>query len=188
MTAHIIHNPKRVERFSVLQSELQRQGITEYVLHNAVQSKFPAMGISIAHKNVVRYAIENNLPEILIMEDDVRFPAEDGFTYFLSKKPDDFDLYLSGIYYGNITEDGITHNFSGLQCYIISERFYQTFLQADEKRNIDRNMRGKGKFVVCNPFAAIQHDDYSENARVVRKRDIVLAAREIYGLPDSISH
>ena len=66
------------------------------------------------------------------MEDDVYFPAQDGFEYFLKNKPDDFDIYLGGIYLGSdkVKEmnQRIRHRFSGLHCYIVHERFYDTFL------------------------------------------------------------
>ncbi len=39
------------------------------------------------------------------MEDDVRFTNPNSFKYFLENKPKDFDIYLSGIYLGEILED-----------------------------------------------------------------------------------
>jgi hypothetical protein len=48
--------------------------------------------------------------------------------------------------------------------------------------HLDRGLGGKGKFVVCNPFAAIQHNGFSENTGNVENYDHHLKKYKIYGL------
>ncbi len=181
MTAHIIHNPSRTDRLKLLENELVTQGIEDYIFFPAVKGKNPMEGISKAHKNVVRYAKENKMPEILIFEDDVKFTAEGAFDFFLKNKPEQFDLYLSGIYFGIIKTDGTVNNFASLHCYIIREQFYDKFLSVSENENIDRAVKNKGKFVVCYPFAAIQHMTYSDNKNKVVNYANFLKGRRLYG-------
>lgn len=171
-----------------MQEEMARQGIEDYQLWPAifVQHKPRCIGINAAHKQIVRYAKENNLPEILIFEDDVRFPAKDGFQYYLSKKPDDFDLYIGGVYRGDLDENGVTQKFTALHCYIIKQKFYDTFLNTRDDIDIDHALTGLGKFVVCYPFAAIQYNGWSDHSWAEMNYDTLLTGKEIYGLDSNL--
>jgi hypothetical protein len=183
MIANIIHNPNNEDRAKTLQAEIFRQKTSfEVKIWDAIYLNRAYRGIMQAHKQIVRYAKENNLPEVWIMEDDVRFPNIYGVEYFFQNKPKDFDLYLGGIYSGGIRPDNTVLNFSGLHCYIVNSRFYDKFLQVPENMHLDRGLGGKGKFVVCNPFAAIQHNGFSENTGKIENYDHHLKKYRIYGV------
>jgi hypothetical protein len=166
MEFNIIHLPHRIDRLETLYNELETQNIKDYKMWDGIiDEELVCRGISQAHKQIVRHFKKMDIPMVLIAEDDVHFTAPGAFPYFLNNIPHDFDIYLAGIMYGTITADGITENFSGTTLYIIHERFYDTFLSLPEEYHIDRALMSKGKFIVCDPFAAIQHDGFSDNKK-----------------------
>lgn len=180
MKINVIHNPENKERGVKMFSEILRQTARPLIVFwPAIYDTPTCKGISRAHKQIVRAHL--NEPEVIIMEDDVRIPSEKGLEYFLENKPDDFDLYLSGVYTGS-PKDGIVKTFSGLHLYIVNQRFYETFLKADENKPLDRGLAGKGLFKVCYPYAAIQYNGYSENTGREENYDSYLKGRKIYGL------
>src|SRR5262245_60079986 len=106
MKVNIIHLPHRTDRMESLLAQLSCQGITDYTIWNGIiDNNLAAKGISQAHKQIVRHAKENRLPEVLIAEDDLKFTAKGAFRFFLENKPQDFDLYLSSIYWGDLKKD-----------------------------------------------------------------------------------
>jgi len=176
---NIIHNQYRPDRWDNLMHELNRQGITEYRIWPSVFDSPICKGVSRAHKQIVQFAQDVGLPEVIIAEDDIKFPAEDGFKYFLKRKPEDFDLYLGGIYRGEI-KDGKTDDFSGLHLYIIKQKFYDTFLSINEEKHLDTELKGKGDYHVCYPFAAIQYSGYSDVERAKTNFEGLLTDKLIY--------
>lgn len=183
MTANVIHNPDNVDRFDRLRKELDRQKwVPDIQMWPAVFLDKPYRGIMEAHKQIVRHAKEGEMPFVWIMEDDIRIPNIYGLEFFVEQRPDDFDIYLGGIYAGGILPNGAVKNFSGLHCYMVHERFYDTFLSVPDNTHLDRALRGKGKYVVCQPFAAIQYNGYSENTGQIENYDHWLKKYKIYGL------
>ena len=173
---------RRPERLDRLYKELERQNITEFKLWDGVVKEPVHEAIAESHKKIVFWAKEQGLNEVLIMEDDVLFPHPEGFKYFMDNKPEDYDLYLAGVYDGKIT-NGLTDRFCGLHCYFVHSRYYDKFLSSNtSRRHIDYAQQGRGKFVVCYPFAAIQYDGYSDNAKKVVDYKGLLVGREIYGI------
>lgn len=163
-TIHIIHLPHRTDRYAHLMQEFQSQGITNYRIWGGILDKqIPFRGINLAHKQIVQYAKETGLPEILIGEDDLKFTCSRSFQYFLENKPQDYDLYLSSVYNGLLLKDNTVQHFCGMTLYFINQRFYDIFLSVPEVNNIDAVLRNKGRFVVCNPFTAIQINGFSDH-------------------------
>lgn len=117
---------------------------------------------------MVRNAMERGDKECCIFEDDIMFPAEDGWEYFLQNKPEDFDIYIGGTY---LLDEPDTwkpplvkvESYVGNHCIIIAEKYYERFLAHPDKDHID-NQRG-GDFYVCFPFAALQRSAWSSNNR-----------------------
>lgn len=166
MQVHIIHLPHRLDRWITLEKELYHQNITDIkIWHGIVDANIVAKGISQAHKQIVRYAQDQKLPEVLIAEDDLKFTSKGAYDFFISNKPSDYDLYLASIYFGVVKNDNSVDDFSGLTFYMVNERFYQRFLSAPEYDNLDRSLRGTGKFIVCDPFTVIQYDGFSDNLK-----------------------
>lgn len=183
MTAHIICDKGTQGRYNQLLRELERQNITDYKLWPAIEiaNKPRRTGTSRAHKQIVEWALIEQLPEVCILEDDIFFPSENGFQYFLDNKPKEpFDLYLGGITRGEII-DGKTKRYTGQFCYQISERFFTTFLRADENLDIDGAMSGLGTFYVCNPFACFCYPGYSIISQGVVDYTHLIIGQEVYG-------
>lgn len=163
---NIIHLPERLDRAELIKNELIEQGITNYKIWDGIKdSSLVCRGISKAHKQIVQFAKENNFSEVLIGEDDLHFTSKGAFCYFIDNKPDDFDIFLGGIYYGRLMKDSIVIDFSGLTLYIINKRFYKKFLSMNETEHLDRALRNSGKFIVCNPMVVIQHNGFSDNLK-----------------------
>lgn len=173
MIGHIIVNLDNPRPKDDLYHELDKQGIDAKLWPCVRDSNNVVRSINLSHKQIVAFAQEHCIPEICIMEEDVMFPAPDGWQYFLSNKPAEFDLYLAGAYglndaaFARIRKGSGAvpiHNFAGLHCYIISESYYNTFLSLPEDQHID-NQPGLGRFYVCSPMAALQRPGYSYNAK-----------------------
>lgn len=182
MKANIIHSIYYQERLPRLLNELSSNGITDYELwEGIIDQKSSQKGINQSHKQIVEYAQLAKWDEVLIMEDDVRFCGEGSFEYFLQNKPESFDIYLAGIYMGEILPDNTVKTFSGLHCYIVHSKFYEKFLSTPTDAHIDRALSELGEFKVCNPFAAIQYNGFSSNTRKEENYDYLLNNRELYG-------
>jgi hypothetical protein len=161
-------------------NELSTQGIDNYELWPSVYLPSVVESINRAHKQIVEFAMLSQWKWVAIAEDDIKFTHPNGWNYFLSKIPEDFDIYLGGIYLGDIREDNSLDNFHGLHLYVVAQRYYETFLAVPGKEHIDRAQAGLGRFVVCNPFAAIQYEGYSNNTGKDEKYDQLLRGRELY--------
>ena len=154
------HSP----RIPILLNELQQQGINEFNLVEGIQDKNSVVrAINLSHKKIVQKALDEGLEYVAIFEDDIKFTDIGAWDYFISKMPKDFDLYLGGIYLGDVAEDNTTKAFTALHCYIIHSRFYVTFLSTPDDKHIDTCLDGLGKYVVCMPFVAIQTNGFSSN-------------------------
>lgn len=154
---HVIHGGK-AERLPLLKEQMKEQDIDYFVWNGVHDTKSIVNSISLSHKQIVAYAKEKNLREITIAEDDIKFTHPKAYGHYLYNFPSDYDLYLGGIYMGDIDRNNITTDFCALHLYTIHKRFYDTFLSLPAGEHIDRALAGKGKYVVCNPFAAVQHN------------------------------
>lgn len=133
-----------------------------------VHEKIAKTGISKAFKKVIRWAKENNLPEVIIAEDDMVFTSPGAWEYFLSNKPEDFDIYSAGIYSGMIEGNRIINGYSGQTLIIVRERMYDLILSADESGDLDRWLGSycmEKQYIVCLPFVCKQLGGYSDNHR-----------------------
>ena len=181
MHLNIIHLPHRIDRQELMKKELVEQDITDYTIWDGIiNPNIIAKGISQAHKQIIKYAKDKELEEVLVAEDDFKFTDKGAFKYFLENKPSDYDIYLSSIYFGEITDGNIVEDFSGLTFYIIHKRFFDTFLSMTEHDNLDRSLRKKGKYIVCNPFTVIQQNGFSDNKKEYCDYSNYLKNRKLY--------
>jgi hypothetical protein len=121
-----------------------------------------------AHKRVVRFAKENNFPEVCVMEDDCILTSPGAWEYFLRNKPKEYDLYFGGIYQAEMSNGRILNGFSGMTLYFVNEKFYDTYLSIAEDYHIDRNLGNiafEHDYRVCHPFVCKQIGGYSDNLR-----------------------
>lgn len=178
MKIFVIHNPNNQERTENIKTQFKTQiGDQEYELMPAIMdSGMPRRGISQSHKACVRKAKELGLPEVCIMEDDILFTSSTSLGLFkltyhifkISMLPENWDLFFGGIYAGDLKEMyyGINENkicrvegnVSGLHLYVINENFYDKFLCADERYNLDYYLSYilKAQSYCVSPFLAIQ--------------------------------
>ena len=64
MTLNIIHLPERIDRGELLQKELYEQRIVDYKIWDGIiDPTCTSRGISQAHKQIIRFAKENNFKE-----------------------------------------------------------------------------------------------------------------------------
>lgn len=173
MKAHVILDPFRPHTNETLEKELNEQEIDAKIWVAVHDPASIIRSIGLSHKMIISYAMEQELPEICIMEEDVMFLAPGAWKYFLANKPLEYDLYVAGCYglnqqaYKRIAEEPGAipiHNFAGLHCYFINQSYYEKFLSLPEERHID-DQAGLGRFYVCSPFTALQHPGWSSNNR-----------------------
>ena len=70
MKLHIIHLEHRTDRTNELEEELASQGITDYMFWQGFHDmEKPSRGIAKAHQQIVAWAADKSLPEVLIGED-----------------------------------------------------------------------------------------------------------------------
>lgn len=178
-----IISPESPARLTRMHNEMKRQGIEEYKLWPFVHiaNKPRRSAITQAHKNIVRWADEEGVEEVTILEDDAWFPSSGGWKYYIENKPKEpFDLYLGGITRGEV-KDGITKRFTGAFCYTISSKFFSTFLSVNDDLDIDGAMSGLGLFKVCEPMACFTYWGYSQNTMDVTNLNHLLMGKELYG-------
>lgn len=180
MQIQCIHNEKRTDRLKLLTNEIATHGLQIVLWPAVIDPLIRFRGVAQAHKQIVRWAQKERLSMVCIAEDDFHITGKGCWDYFLKNIPKDFDLYLSGVFNGFVNEQNILKSsFNGLHLYIINGRFYGTFLSLPETMNIDFALTGKGKFVVCDPFIATQHNGWSDNNQKHLILDHYLAGRKI---------
>ena len=165
-TLHIIHLERRTDRFELLKNELRLQRVTDFKIWSGIDdTELLARGILKSHQQIVEFARQSSLKQITIVEDDIYFTAKRALLYYWQQQPKDYDLYLGGITWGQILDDNTVKDFSGASFYTIRQRFYSTFLSLPQGKDFDRELAGKGKFMVCSPMVACQHNGYSDNQK-----------------------
>lgn len=142
---------------------------------------FRSGNISRAFKQIVRYAKENNLDCITIGEEDLEFTSPNAWKYYLENIPQDYDIFLAGIYSGQLEGNRIVNGYSGNTLITVHSQFYDFFLSASEDPNglgqghCDRwlgNFCFEKKYFVCLPFVVKQlNNSYSENHRRIQNYD-----------------
>ena len=179
----ILYNDRRDERLEPLLYELYRQGIEEYKLFSPIfeGAKSIMHSISLSHKNIIRYAKDNLLESITVFEDDIMFPAKDGFAHYMSQMPESYDIYLGGCYNFRLKPGNIVDHFTATHCYTVHSKFYDTFLSVSEDVHIDTALNGLGTYVLCYPVVAIQRPGYSANNMGFADHNQMLKPEDIYG-------
>jgi hypothetical protein len=181
---NVIFNPNHPEpdRLDRLLAELTRQGLDadKVDIWPCIRGRETVeASINASHKMLVRMARELGLPEIAIMEEDVHFPAPDGYSYWMENLPaGDWDIYFAGTYDSRVG-DRVPRP-RGMHAYIIRSWFYDKFLAVDPTEHIDQALRDLGDFRVCYPYAAIQRPGWSVNKREEVDYNKPLAPEDVY--------
>lgn len=191
MIPQIIKDPNRARENTTLLKELKDQRIVPMYWNSVPDPQNVVRSINLSHKQIVRFAKKNHIPRICILEEDVMFTAPGAWLHFLNNIPKEYDLYLGGAYGLNrmaikrISEETSNptpeiHNFAGLHCYIIHERYYDRFLDQPENQHID-NQPGRGVFKVVYPFCALQHPGWSANNKCEQDYNQYYTQIDLYG-------
>lgn len=182
MTVNIISDIRLIERYEPLLNELGRQGITDFKLWPPVEDPGSVIrSINLSHKQIVADAKETGLPYTAIWEDDCMIIAKDGWKHFLDGLPPwKWDLYLAGTYGLGRPVTNPIRSINGLHCYLINERFYDTFLSVPDDQHIDVALDGKGLYYCEYPFVALQRPGWSSNTRAFSDKNTELSKEDIY--------
>lgn len=186
MIVHCLFDTRRTEKFGPLLNELKRQGITSYRIISPVEdSQSVIRSINLSHKSIIRLAKDLKLDKVAVWEEDCLIPHPDGWNRFLGDTPEDFDIYLGGTYgLGRPIENPIPA-ITGFHCYIMHNKFYDTFLSIPDNVHCDTGLDGLGKFVVHYPFIAIQRAGWSANSMSYSDKNTEFIDSDIYGgLPE----
>lgn len=188
---NIIHLESRTDRRQSFMEEMNLQNIAYKVWPGVTtyQEYTNHRNISEAHKNIVRDAQENGLPQVIIAEDDIKFSHPKSWKYYLSQMPEQFDLYCGVIYAGEVDPQTnrivSTKGMSGTNTlYTISERFYSFFLATDNSKHLDRELGRFGninEYYVCNPMVCFQSGGFSDNHKRELHYDEYLRDIKLYG-------
>lgn len=175
MDLNIIYDNRHSEDYGRLLGEFMVQDIYDFKFWDAVILKDSVVkSINASHKKIVQWAKDNNKKEVCIGEQDLTFPAKDGWKYFLKNKPDDYDIYLGCSYVPN---DIIC----GFHLYVINESFYNKFLSIPDHEHIDTAANDLGgKYVFCKPYPALQRAGFSANNMTDVNYNSVLKEEDIY--------
>lgn len=185
MKLHIIFDSRRQEKYEPLIQEMNRQGIEDFEIFPCIMLPDVVSAINASFKMLIRYAKEQGLKEIAIAEDDLFFPASDGWQYFIKNKPDDYDIYVAGNYLINNPEEYAeplikVKEYVGNHCIIVNSRYYDKWLSIPDDRHCDTAHSGMGDFYVCFPFAALQRPGFSSNNKTEVNYNAILRPEWIY--------
>lgn len=161
----------REERILSIVRQAKQHGFCIRVWEGVTTDRiFPCRNISQAFKKIVQHAKEERLPFVRIAEDDMALTSKNSWRHYIDNTPDDYDLYLGGIYAGRLDGNRILDQYSGHTLITVHERFYDFFLGADESKQLD-NFLGRyaheKKYIVTLPFVVKQMTGYSENKKII---------------------
>lgn len=178
MKVNVIYD-NRSDDYERLVAEFVRQGIGSYRFWDAITDRKTVVeSINASHKMIVRDAIENSLEQVCIAEQDVTFPAPDGWRWFLANMPETFDIYASSTYVDDLHDKNIL---CGFHLYVVHQRFYEKFLSIPDEKHIDTAANDlKGNVYVCRPYAALQRSGWSFNARATVDYNTIVKPEDIY--------
>jgi hypothetical protein len=177
---NVILDSRRQEKYQPLIDELNRQQITNFELWPCIMYPNVVQSINASHKMIVQRAKDEGLKECCIGEDDLMFPSENGWNWFLENKPGRYDIYAGCNYLastppekpGLIRVDCIV----GFHLYMVHEKYYDTFLSTKDDDHIDTAQKGKEMYVVW-PFPALQRPGYSINNSTIVNYNSIFSDR-----------
>lgn len=173
MKAFIINLKTRTDRKEQVLLELRKLSEVEYSFIEAIEDEDPKVGCNLSHQLCIRIAKEQNLPQVLILEDDVTF-IEDALSIYKrawdSIQHHSWDMmYLGGNIkgYGEYVDDHLikVEQVNTTHAYIVKDSFYDTILELPSTPIIDyqyRKLSKSHKMFMCAPMIAFQRESYSD--------------------------
>lgn len=167
MKIHIIHDSRRQERYEPLIETLRLNDVKDYEIFPCIIKDPVVSAINASHKMIVSMAKEQGLKEVCIAEDDLMFPCNGAWEYFLKYKPTAFHIYAACNYLNTpLTPYSTNHvkEIFGFHLYIVHYSYYDIFLATRDESHIDMAQKGdKYQLCVCYPYAALQRPGFSWN-------------------------
>lgn len=183
---NILHLPERYDREKILLDHLKEMGIGDYTIVSGYRDKHNTKkSIHLGHRKIIQDAKDNNLPYVIVAEDDITFFDIGAYEFYLSKTPQSYDIYFGMIMVGQIDKESnrIISQCSGMTLYTVHERFYDFFLSMDENTHIDRELtkyHEKFELLVCPQFVCTQNSSKSNNSHRCMDFTPLLRNRELY--------
>jgi hypothetical protein len=182
MKVNVIYDSRRIEKYEPLINELTRQHI-DFEIWPCLMYPDIVFSINASHKMIVAKAKKEGLVEVCIGEDDLMFPNENGFEWFLKNKPNVYDIYAACNYVGKkpTGQKGAFRSdvIVGFQLYVVHSRYYDTFLNTPDKHHIDAEQKSPLMYF-CYPHAALQRPGFSANNKTICNYNSVLKPEDIY--------
>lgn len=181
-TVHCINLSKREDRLLSIAKQAKTQGFA-LKLWEATTGVIAFKAITQSHLKIIRYAKEQGLKSVTVCEDDAIFTSPKAFDYYISKMPEDYDVYLGMIYAGEVKDSRVMNGFSGLTLYTVHERFYDEFLASNPEDHLDRGLGNscfKNKYYVCEPYVCYQSGGFSDNRREIMNYQVYHDSMNFY--------
>jgi glycosyl transferase family 25 len=183
----------RPDRKSFFENQMRMIGINNAKRFNAIKHNIGAIGCSLSHLELLKYAKQENMDHILIMEDDIMFTRPKLFVYYLNNfltKHKNFDvLLIAGNNMGEYTRlDNFCVKISKCQTttgYLVKSHYYDRLIQNYEEgiNNLKLNSALLNKYAIdqywtklqlydrwylLTPLTVTQKPDYSD----IEKKEI----------------
>ena len=131
----------RPDRKSFFENQMRMIGINNAKRFNAIKHNIGAIGCSLSHLELLKYAKQQNMDHILIMEDDIMFTRPQMFIYYLNNfltQHKNFDvLLIAGNNMGEYTRlDNFCVKISKCQTttgYLVKSHYYDKLIQNYEE-------------------------------------------------------
>jgi GR25 family glycosyltransferase involved in LPS biosynthesis len=195
MNIFLINLENRTDRLKHAIEEFDKIGLN-FERFNAIKSKNGALGCTMSHIEVLKFATEQKLEFCMICEDDIEFYINrEEFNFILKNFLDDPDLNILVLIPNIIDKKSITkyndifyksYDIQTTTCYIIKEKYYKTLLENFEisKENLSQNkskalysldivwkiLQRKDIFAIPNKVCGTQYSSYSDISKKIKKR------------------
>lgn len=170
ITAYIINLPHRVDRYEHMVTEMKKFPIPYKFIEGIVDETKTCFQ---SQKKCIQLAKENNLPYILVLEDDAVFMdnAIDIFQKtFNAIQTLQWDMFFLG---ANLQAHASRISTSILQlsgayaahAYVVHERFYDTIINLPHTCEMDvhyHNLMSMHNIYMCDPMISYQLPSYSD--------------------------
>lgn len=165
---NVISDDRQFDRLPPLLEELKKYQIEHKIWDACIDKKTVLESITESFRRIIQEAKDNGLKRVIIAEDDLMFPSDGSWEYFLKNEPVQYHVYIGGSYI--IDNRGVyepplvkVESWVGNHLIMVHESYYDTWLSSKPNGHIDTEQSGKGDFYVCFPYAALQRPSMSAN-------------------------
>jgi GR25 family glycosyltransferase involved in LPS biosynthesis len=173
LTAYIINLKHRTDRYNHIITELSKLDISNFNIIDAIKHDVPWKGCFFSHIKCIQHAKNNNLPYVLILEDDCIF-TDDAQTHLINALTElqnlDWDMFFLGANLQKPTSR-VTDSLLKLSgawaahAYIVHSRLYDMILNFTAEKEIDvyyNDLMVNYNVYMCDPMIAYQLPSHSD--------------------------